>query len=152
MGVSGSASSTAALRWAAGQARLRGAEIWAVHAWSPPGERLAPYAPLRGVLSRERQRAASSALLTAAIGHASEAGVRPVLIEGEVVPVLLRYAAKAHLLVLGRRLRPGHLGGAALGAVARACLASVQCPAVTVTAAEMIDDVPASPPCERHCA
>jgi nucleotide-binding universal stress UspA family protein len=89
VGVSDSANSAATLRWAAEEARLRGAEIRAVHTWSSPMEALAPYAPLRGVPSRDQQRQASSALLTAAINHAfgsgsdrSGVGVRPILVEG----------------------------------------------------------------------
>lgn len=157
VGVSGSANSAAALRWAAEEARVRGAEIWAVHAWSSPTEMLAPYAPVRGVPSRDQQRQASSALLTAAISHAfgsgsnrSRVGVRPILIEGHPITVLLRCAANAHLLVLGRRLRPGHQGGAALGAVARTCIANAQCPTVVVAAAEVVDDAEASSSSEWH--
>jgi nucleotide-binding universal stress UspA family protein len=157
VGVSGSASSAAALRWAAAEARLRGAEIWVVHAWSSPMETLAPYAPLHGVLSLDQQRQASRALLTAAIGHAfrfgchgSGVGVRPILVEGDPVPVLLRYAADAHLLVLGRRLRSAHSEGIALGVVARACIANARCPAVVVAAAEVVDNVEASSSCEWH--
>jgi nucleotide-binding universal stress UspA family protein len=157
VGVSGSENSAAALRWAAAEARLRGAEVWAVHAWSSPTEILAPYAPLRGIPSRDQQRQASTALLTAAISHAfgpgsdrSGTGVRPILVEGRPVAVLLRYAAGAHLLVLGRRLRPGQLNGIALGVVARTCIANVRCPTVVIAAAEMIHDAETSSPFEGH--
>ncbi|MHC5909315.1 universal stress protein, partial [Streptomyces sp. S6] len=44
VGVDGSEESLAALRWAAGQARLLNARVVAVHAWEPAGHRLAPYA------------------------------------------------------------------------------------------------------------
>lgn len=147
VGVSGSANSAAALRWAAAEARLRAAEVWAVHAWSSPMETRALYAPLRGVPSRDQQRQASSALLTAAISHAfgpgsdrSGVGVRPILVEGHPVAVLLRYAVGARLLVLSRRLRPSHPGGIALGVVARACTAHAPCPTVVIPAAEVADD------------
>lgn len=114
---------------------------------------LAPYAPLRGVPSPEQQRQASSGLLSATIRHVlgSEVGVRPVLVEGHPAAALLRYAAGAGLLVLGRRRRPGHSDGIALGAVARACITNAQCPAVVVAAAEVVDGAenPLSSGC--HC-
>lgn len=151
VGVSGSANSAAALRWAVAEARPRTAEIWAVHTWSSQMEMLAPYVPMRGVPSHDQQRQASSALLDAAISHAfepgadgSEASVRPILVEGHPAAVLLRYAAGARLLVLGRRLRPRHPGGVALGAVARTCVAHAPCPTVLIAAAGVADDVEAS--------
>lgn len=150
VGVSGSANSAAALRWAVAEARLRDAEIWAVHAWSSPMEMLAPYAPVHGVPSRHQQRQASNALLTAAVCHAfgpgadePETGVRSILVEGHPAAVLLRYAVGARLLVLGRRLRPSHPGGIALGAVARTCIAHAPCPTVLI-AAEVADDAETS--------
>jgi nucleotide-binding universal stress UspA family protein len=157
VGVSGSANSTAALRWAAAEARLRTAEIWAVHAWSSPMEMLASYAPLRGVPAHDQQRQASSALLTTAISHAfgsgsdrSGVGVRPILVEGHPIAVLLQYAVGARLLVLGRRLRPDHLEGITLGVVARNCIAHARCPAVVVAATEIADDAETSPSLEWH--
>jgi len=157
VGVSGSANSTAALRWAAVEARLRTADIWAVHAWSSPMEMLASYAPLRGVPTHDQQQQASSALLTAAINYAfgpgserSGVGVRPILFEGHPVTVLLRYAVGARLLVLGRRLRSGPLDGITLGVVARTCIAHARCPAVVVAAAETADDAENSSSPEWH--
>lgn len=158
VGVSDSANSAAALRWAAAEARLRGAaEIWAVHAWSSRWETLAPYAPLRGVPSPDQQQQESRALLTAAIGHALGSGstrsgvsVRPVLVEGHPVSVLLRHAAGARLLVLGRRLRPGHLDGSTLGVVPRICIAHAQCPVVVVAATEIADDAETSATSQWH--
>lgn len=139
VGVNCSAHSVAALRWAVAEARLRGTEVWAVHAWSSPMEMLAPYAPRRGVPSREQRRQASHALLTAVItcvcgSEDSAVGVRPILVEGHPIPVLLRYATGAHLLVLGRRLRSRDVDGGALGAVARTCIAYARCPTVIVGA------------------
>lgn len=157
VGVSGSPSSTAALRWAASEARLHTAEIWAVHAWSAPMETFAPYAPRHGVPTREQQREVSSALLTAAIRYASGSDgcgviVRPTLVEGRPIPVLLRYSANAHLLVLGRRLRPYQVDGIALGAVARVCMANARCPTVLIPGADVVADAKASPyPGRRLC-
>jgi nucleotide-binding universal stress UspA family protein len=152
VGVSGSA----ALRWLprrrASAARRSGQ--------STPGRRrwiVAPYAPQRGVPSSDHQRQASAALLTAAISHAFGSrsdehgiGVRPILLTGQPVAVSLRYAAGADLLVLGRRRRPEHLDGIALGAVARTCVAKARCPTVVVAAEEIVDDTETSSPSEWH--
>ncbi|MGH3985060.1 MAG: universal stress protein [Pseudonocardiaceae bacterium] len=157
MGVSGSANSAAALRWAAAEARLRTAEIWAVHTWSSPMEMLAPYVSMRGVPSYDQQRQVSRALLAAAISHAfgpgsdgCEAGVRSILVEGHPAAVLLRYAAGARLLVLDRRLRPRHPGGVVLGVVARTCIAHAPCPTALIAASEVADDVEASSSSQEH--
>lgn len=146
VGVSGSANSTAALRWAVREARLHAAEVWAVHAWSSRLETLAPYAPRRGVPSRDQQRELSSALLTSAIRCAVESKgsggvVRPVLVEGFPARILLGYTASADLLVLGRRLGPNPVGGIALGAVARSCISNSLCPIVTIPAEKIVADV-----------
>lgn len=147
VGVSGSANSMAALRWAGAEARLRSAEIWAVHAWWSSMEMLAPYASLRGVPSRDQQRQAASALLTAAIGHAfghephgCGVGVWPILVEGNPVAVLLRYAVGAQQLVLGHKRRPDNPRETALGAVVRACIAHAPCPTVVIAAGQVADD------------
>jgi nucleotide-binding universal stress UspA family protein len=139
VGVSGSSNSTAALRWAVSEARLRAAEVWAVHAWSSRTEMLAPYAPRHGLPSRDEQRELSSALLTSAIRRALESKgsggvVRPVLVEGVPARVLLGYAASADLLVLGRRVGPNPLDGIALGAVARSCISNSLCSIVFIPA------------------
>jgi hypothetical protein len=87
--------------------------------------------------------------LTAAIhcvcgSEGSAVGVRPILIEGHPIPVLLRYAAGAHLLVLGRKLRSSDGDGSTLGAVARTCIAYARCPTVIISA-EVTDDAKHQP-------
>jgi nucleotide-binding universal stress UspA family protein len=145
VGVSGSPNSLAALSWAAREARLRAAEICVLHAWSSSMDKLAPYAPRRGVPSRDQEREASSTLLSAAIRYAVGSGVagvivRPALVEGSAIPTLLRYAASADLLVLGRKRRPGQPDSIALGAVARACILNSRCPVVFIAGADVVAD------------
>lgn len=118
-----------------------------MHAWSSPMDTLAPYAPLRSQPSRDQQREASSVLLTAAISHAlgtasaaSEVNVRPMLIAGRPIVVLLQYAVGAHMLVLGRALRASYAGDITLGVIGRTCTAYAQCPVVIVSATEPPDD------------
>jgi nucleotide-binding universal stress UspA family protein len=146
VGVSGSVNSLAALRWATTEAHLRAAEIWAVHAWSSPLDTMAIYASRRGMLSHEQQREAANKLLAAALCNAWETELdrpvirgRPILVKGYAIPVLLRYAADADLLVLGRSLRRQEFDGSfLLGMVARTCIANSRCPVVAVAATEMI--------------
>lgn len=145
VGVKGSPNSSAALRWAGQEARLRGAEVWAVHAWSAPMEMFAPYASRRGVPSADQQRKTSSALLTAAIEYAfgsDQSGlvVRPILVEGPPIPVLLGYTAGAHLLVLGRRLRSEQTYGPTLGMVARSCVSNARCPTALIAETDVVAD------------
>jgi nucleotide-binding universal stress UspA family protein len=144
VGVSGSVNSLAALRWATTEARLRAAEIWAVHAWSSPLDTMAVYASRREMLPHEKQQELASKLLTAAVRDAWETELnrpvirgRPILVKGYAIPVLLRYAADADLLVLGRGLRREEFDSF-LGMVVRNCIAKSRCPVVSVTATEMV--------------
>ncbi|MFC8673957.1 universal stress protein [Streptomyces griseorubiginosus] len=65
VGVDGSDASRAALRWAAQQARRLGAEVVAVHAWTPAT--LAPYACVRGRPTPAAQRERAAQLLADAV-------------------------------------------------------------------------------------
>lgn len=149
VGVSGSVNSMAALRWATIEARLRAAEIWAVHAWTSPLDTMAVYASRRERLSHEEQQKAARELLAAAVRNTWEGELdrpvirgQPILVKGYAIPVLLRYAADAHLLVLGRSLRHEDFDGSIfLGAVARTCIARSRCPVVAVTATEVVSGV-----------
>ncbi|MEU3459328.1 universal stress protein [Streptomyces sp. NPDC006733] len=135
VGVDGSDSSCAALRWAAAEAATRRADLVVVHVWEPSGAHHAPYAPNPGVRSRTEDRSrAQDRLRTAvrrALGPRPAVAVRLVLTEGRPSPVLLAHAQRAVLLILGHHpssspLRP------ALGPVARDCVRRAPCPVVTV--------------------
>ncbi|MEO3805338.1 universal stress protein [Nonomuraea sp. B1E8] len=119
--LDGSAHARHALRLAAEEATLRGAELHAVHAvyWDPLGvEVLAPDA---GDLVAWGER-----LLA---GDLAEAGVkaRPVVVHGHPAEVLTRLGAEADLLVLGSR---GHnrLAGMLLGSTSDYCAQHAPCP------------------------
>jgi hypothetical protein len=150
VGVSGVSNSTATLRWAGQEAQLHCAQIWAVYAWSSPMEMLVPYAPRRGVPSLDQQQEASSALLTFAIEYAlgsNESWVVawPPLVGCAPIPALFRYAAGAHIFVLGRELRSGHLDGVALGVVAGACISHVRCSTALFAGTEVVVNAENSP-------
>jgi nucleotide-binding universal stress UspA family protein len=142
VGVAGTGASVAAVAWAAREAALRGAVLHTVHAWQPAERGRAPYAPGQHCLDRQAdQRAAEEVLASTvhealgAVGRSAD-GVVLEAVEGRPVPVLLRGAAGAELLVLGGPPAgghdPAHPGPDHVGPVARACLRAAPCPVVVV--------------------
>ena len=127
VGVDGSDSSKAALRWAIGQAKLTGATVDALIAWRfPTTYGWAPY-PV-GVPDLEGD---AKSVLIAALTEMSalepDVLVRPIVAEGNAAEVLLHAAEGADLLVVGSR---GHGGfvSALLGSVSMHCVLHAQCP------------------------
>ncbi|MGH3225568.1 MAG: universal stress protein [Streptosporangiaceae bacterium] len=135
VGVNGSVASVAALAWAAEEARLRRAELVAVHAWETRDQCRAPYAARQGLPSRAEARAAAASLLSASVraafGQDSPPGLRAVVAEGRPEQVLPGRGAGIEMLVLGCTRRAGDFP-AAPGPVHRACLHSALCPVVIV--------------------
>jgi len=144
VGVDGSPASQAALRWAAEEARLRGARLVVVHAWTyvppapigQPGMIPMPAGDLAGQLEAERN--AAEAELEAAIGEAfpgqPQVEVETRLVEGDPAEALGSEAEGADLIVVGSRGRTG-LASALLGSVSRHVVHHAGCPVVVVKAA-----------------
>jgi len=133
VGVDGSLSSEAALRWAVRQAERTGAKVEAVTVWwYPPGYGLAPVsddevADLQGEAGKTLAEA-----LAGVSGLAADVVVNPRVVEGQAAEVLLEAARGADLLVVGSR---GHGGfTAALGSVSQRCVRHAPCPVVVVRA------------------
>ena len=135
VGVNGSASSLAALRWAIHQARLTGGTVNAVVAWQMPTTMTAfGFAPVAVADGSEMEQTAKRVLDHAVSKAASpEDGppVRRLAVQGLPAPVLLGASAGADLLVLGSR---GHGGfsGALLGSVGQHCVHHARCPVVII--------------------
>ncbi|MEV7175679.1 universal stress protein [Kitasatospora sp. NPDC093679] len=130
VGVDGSASSRAALRWAARQAGLIGATVEAVITWEYP----AVYGWGMTMVDVDVAAYAGKALSEAVvqeIGPDSPIRVSERVEGGNAAQVLLKAAAGAELLVLGNR---GHGGftGALLGSVSQHCVQHAPCPVVIV--------------------
>ncbi|MGX6607722.1 universal stress protein [Micromonosporaceae bacterium Da 78-11] len=104
VGVNGSTTSIAALRWAAVEAQLRGADLHVVvaHRWRIPGKSFTSRSDLLRTTS-ERVKAILGAAVRQARTAAPEVRVRGVAVVGDPVPVLLEAAANADLLVVGGR-------------------------------------------------
>jgi nucleotide-binding universal stress UspA family protein len=145
VGVDGSDASREALRWAAEEARLRSAQLVAIHAWS-----FVPVAPLgdAGVLAMpagdlpgqlEAESEAATATLEEALAEAAGEGsgveVDRRVVEGDPGEVLAAEAAKADLVVVGSHGRTG-LKAALLGSVSRHVVDHATCPVVVVKASD----------------
>lgn len=135
VGVDGSAASAAAVRWAAGEARLRGATVHLVCAYHYDPRMRAPYA---GVASPDEGYAGARAVLAAAKDLARR-DLPPDRLTTELadelpVRALLERAVDAEMLVLGTS-RADHEPGQpapAVDSVARDCLCLACCPVVVV--------------------
>jgi nucleotide-binding universal stress UspA family protein len=135
VGVDGSETAKLAVRWAALEARTRGATLELVSAWMLPNT---AYAYRNMTVSEELVKALTmnaEALLADALeevrGEWSQAGVETRAIEGEPARVLLDASRDADLLVVGSR----GLGGfreLLLGSVSQQCAHHSSCPVVIV--------------------
>jgi nucleotide-binding universal stress UspA family protein len=130
VGVDGSPSSKAALRWALDQARLTKARLRAVIAWDVPpytgwGAAHEDYCIAAGKLLEESVREA--------LGYDPPLDVEVVetVLPGHPAQVLIDQSAHAALLVVGSR---GHGGfaGTLLGSVSQLCLQHAHCPVLVV--------------------
>ena len=140
VGVDGSEASKEALRWAAGEALLRGARLRVVHAWMVPlslaapepsvlGYVVIPGPPLDEVQSVLAERAEH--VLDDAVVSLEGVEVERVLVEGPPSHVLVRAAEGADLLVVGSR-GLGGFKGLLLGSVSQQCAHHAPCPLVIV--------------------
>jgi nucleotide-binding universal stress UspA family protein len=145
VGVDGSQPSVDALRWAAREAELTGADLHAVTSWqSVPSY---GYGPVIDTL--DLSDGARESLRTAvrqAFGTTPPARLTLHVGEGHPAAVLLTAAAEADLLVVGSRGH-GTLVGAMLGSVSHYVAAHAVCPVVVVRHADA-----AAPPTADHPA
>ena len=135
VGVDGSPSSYAALRWAARYAQNVGGVVEAVHAWETPSEVgwSGPAIDPDFDLAQARERFAAE--LHAVFPDERPPGLRERLVEGDPSEVLIRASEEAELLVVGRRGRGG-FARAMLGSVSQRCAQHAACPVVVVRQAD----------------
>ena len=130
VGVDGSSSSVAALRWAARVGGALGLQIDAVTSWEYP----ASYG-LAGAAGGWDPEVDAGAVLArtvhTAFDGAAPAGLRTHVRRGHPAPVLLEASHHVELLVVGSR---GHGGfaGLLLGSVSAQCAEHAGCPVVVV--------------------
>ncbi|MEU9336240.1 universal stress protein [Streptomyces sp. NPDC048290] len=137
VGVSGSLGSLTALCRAADEARRRGAELWPVLAWEPPGGELGVRRnPAPCVLLDEWRRLAGQKLL-GALGDAFGSGgpgvpMRATVARGTPGPALVRAADReSDVLVVGAGRRSA-LHRVFSRSVGRYCLTHADCPVLAI--------------------
>ncbi|WP_300610778.1 universal stress protein [Trebonia sp.] len=131
VGVDGSDSSKAALRWAIRQAKLTGASVDAVTAWRyPSGYGWAAVSDGAIDFEGDAKKTLAEALAEVS-GLDPDVAVRPLVSEGHAADVLLHAAAGADLLVVGSR---GHGGfaSALVGSVSLYCVLHAHCPVLVL--------------------
>jgi nucleotide-binding universal stress UspA family protein len=134
VGVDGSDASKDALRWAVEDARARGAEVIALHAYEVPvpAPDASPASPvdLPALVADTHARAQQFAgeMVDEVVGNAVSVDVAPIAVEDEPTKALLEASRDADLLVVGSH---GHgLSGLFLGSVSLECAQHAACPVV----------------------
>jgi nucleotide-binding universal stress UspA family protein len=136
VGIDGSDASKEALRWAVEDARARGAEVVALHAYDVelPTTDAVPTAPadlprLTAEIYEEAQQAVSQ-VVEEVVGSSVSVDVAPIAVEDPPAKALLDAARDADLLVVGSH---GHgLSSLFLGSVSLECVRHAACPVVVV--------------------
>jgi nucleotide-binding universal stress UspA family protein len=137
VGVDGSTGSAEALRWAADDARRRGAALAVVHAWDLPVELEARGSVLDLDETRERVAASAAAFVADHVVEvlgkleALDLAVEAIAVEGDPVQRLWRVAEGSALLVVGSR-GLGGFRGLILGSVSRVSATGAPCPVAVV--------------------
>jgi nucleotide-binding universal stress UspA family protein len=132
VGIDGSDASKDALRWAVEDARARGAEVVALHAYEVPvpAPDAAPAAPvdLPALVAEIHGRALQfvTDVVDEVVGNAVSVDVAPIAVEDTPARALLDAARDADLLVVGSHGRG--LSGLFLGSVSLECAHHAACP------------------------
>jgi nucleotide-binding universal stress UspA family protein len=139
VGVDGTETSAAALRWAAEEGELRKAAIEAVHAWSfvapvtPADSGLVPLAWSENVEAVEASRLAAERVAHDQVRDVlgDREGLTVSVVQGEAAEALVRAAEGADLLVVGNRGR-GAIAQALFGSTSGRVSDNAPCPVVVV--------------------
>lgn len=128
VGIDGTPTSEAATAFAFEEAAARRVPLVAVHAWSlPPVRDAAAPATDAGVAAHETL----AERLAGWTAKYPDVDVRREVLQDRPVPVLIKEAGQAQLLVVGSRGR-GRLAGMVLGSVAHALVHGAPCPVAVV--------------------
>jgi len=133
VGVDGSASSKAALAWAARQAHLTGAVVEAVTAWEFPAAYGYPV-PVLDVNFEELATKTVKDAIAEVMAGAGADSIRYKVVEGNAARVLIDESVGADLLVVGSRGHGGFIE-ALLGSTGQHAVHHAACPVVVIRAA-----------------
>ncbi|MEU6144536.1 universal stress protein [Streptomyces sp. NPDC047081] len=131
LGVGEDGAESPAVRFAVGEARLRGVPLEAVRAWRCPAHETTDHPLMAGEPARLHEQRAVEALEGALHDVPPDADVRHRTVEGHARRVLADLSRDADLLVVGAKRREGHFG-LQLGRVAHAVLHHSACPVAVV--------------------
>jgi nucleotide-binding universal stress UspA family protein len=147
VGVDGSETSRAALRWAIEEAERHGSSLEAVHAWYV-GYVGGAYTFDAGIIDPTIYRDAGDGLLNAIVDAEDESGlaapVRRLLVNDSPAHALLEAAKGADLIVVGSRGRGG-FAGLLLGSVSQQVVHHAPCPVLVIP-----PTAESEPPEEKH--
>jgi len=131
VGVDGSPSSKAALRWALEQARRTGGRVQAIAAWEVPATYgWAPVFPYED-LAVTAGKVLGEAVLEVVGSGEPDVPVVESVVAGHPAQALLDASVHAGLLVVGSRGH-GAFAGTLLGSVSQHCVQHARCPVVVV--------------------
>ncbi len=131
VGIDGSARSLTALRWAAGEARARDADLDVVHAWRMP--MMATPAAMAAVPDFGLLERSARDVLDEAVADPALSGLRVEshFVHAQPARALLERADGAGLIVTGTR-GLGRVSAALVGSVSRQILHHATCPVVVI--------------------
>ena len=130
VGVDGSASSIAALNWAAHQAELTGARLDAVTAWQWPTKSQFTRTPPDYDPASDAQKGVDAFIDEVTSAYPSVA-IQSKVVGGSPARVLVEESQGADLLVVGSRGH-GEFPGMLLGSVSQHCVTSAHCAVVVL--------------------
>jgi nucleotide-binding universal stress UspA family protein len=131
VGVDGSDQSSAALTWAAEEARLRGGTLKVVHAWNVPTVEYASYIPTAFADLGNAASIELDAQIAEVLGPDPDVPLEREVREGPPAQAILDAAKDASLLVVGSRGRGG-FAGLLLGSVSTQVTHHAHCPVTVV--------------------
>lgn len=130
VGVDGSAQSKGALRWAAGQAELVGADLKVVMCWDFPSFAYWVAIPEGMDLEGDTRKALDDEVAEV-LGSKPTVAVSKVVRQGRAASILIEASRGALLLVVGSRGH-GEFAGMLLGSVSEHCVTHADCTVVVV--------------------
>jgi nucleotide-binding universal stress UspA family protein len=132
VGMDGSPSAKAALRWAADQARLTGARLHVMTAWeNPVYYGWAPMIPYDEDFAAMAGKVLSTSVSEVLGDEPSDLEMAESVVPGHPAQALIDASAHAALLVIGCRGH-GAFTGTLLGSVSQQCLHHARCPVLVV--------------------